>query len=301
MSPPDVPPFEGAALDAYLAATDFDAETRAFILSLAEHGYALIDLGDEARALCDRVIADTEPRFEGGRFNRLQDAWLRSRATRRLAAWPKVQRLLEAAYGRKAFPFQTLNFRQGSQQGLHPDTIHFHSVPERFMCGVWIALEDVEPGAGPLVYRPGSHRLPVMTMRDAGVNAETPTPEHYASHFVGRFAQRLAATGLPEERALVKKGWAFVWAANLAHGGAAVTDPASTRRSLVVHWYFEDCLYFTPMVSDPDAGRLKLRLPDNVATGGWVWPKRDGRSVYPGAVPLVAGLLKRMTRALHRA
>ena len=29
------------------------------------------------------------------------------------------------------------------------------------------------------------------------------------------------------------------------------------------------------------AGRLAVRLPANVATGGWAWPNRDGRPVAP--------------------
>ncbi|WP_374468202.1 phytanoyl-CoA dioxygenase family protein [Phenylobacterium sp.] len=296
-APPEVPPFEGPELDAYLARAGVDAETEAFVRSLAERGYALVDLGDEARTLIDRAVADTDRIFAAQPgMNRIQDAWLRSSAVKRLAAWPKVARLLRAAYGRAGFPFQTLNFLKGSQQGLHPDSIHFHSVPERFMCGVWIALEDVRPGAGPLVYLPGSHRLPVMTMRDAGVNDPRPTPEHYATCFVQRFAERLDAAGLPEERAIIPKGWAFVWAANLAHGGSPLTDPDSTRRSLVVHWYFEDCLYYTPMTSDVEGGRLSLRLPANVATGGWTWPRRNGRRVYPGRNPVLAAVLKRVFR-----
>lgn len=297
---PEVPWFEGDGLEAYLAEGDLDVETTAFVRSMAAHGYALIDLGDDARALCDRAVADTEPYFERHpSANRIQDAWQRSAAVRQLATWPTIGRLLKAAYGRQGVPFQTLNFRRGTQQPLHPDSIHFHSVPERFMCGVWIALEDVRPGAGALTYRPGSHRLPVMTMRDAGVNTDRPTPAHYDSHFVQRFADRLAAAGFPEDLAVIKKGWAFVWAANLAHGGSAVTDPGATRRSLVVHWYFEDCLYYTPVVSDVEGGRLALRLPPNVATGGWAWPKSGGRRIYPGHKPVAAAILKRLFRRLH--
>ena len=51
----------------------------------------------------------------------------------------------------------------------------------------------------------------------------------------------------------------------------------STRRSLVVHCYFEDGYYFTPMFSDMEAGRLKPRLPPDIRTGWWRWPKREGR------------------------
>ena len=33
-------------------------------------------------------------------------------------------------------------------------------MPEGFMCGVWVALEDMDMDNGPLVYYPGSHQLP---------------------------------------------------------------------------------------------------------------------------------------------
>lgn len=131
------------------------------------------------------------------------------------------------------------------------------------------------------------------------MNSDRPTPADYDNHFIRRFAERLEASGLPEELAVIKKGQAFVWAANLAHGGSAVADLRSTRRSLVVHWYFKDCLYFTPVVSDVEAGRLALRLPPNIASGGWAWPRRAGRLVYPGHKQLAAAMFKRLFRKLH--
>lgn len=296
MSLPERPWFETGDVEAYLARAGFDAETEAFVRKMAADGYAAIDLGDAARALCDQAVADTDAWFEGGRKTRVQDAWFRSRAVRDLATNEKVRGLLRAAYGREPFPFQTLNFRAGSQQSLHADTIHFSSVPERFMCGVWIALEDVAPGSGPLIYHPGSHRLPIMTMRDAGVNSAHPTPDDYEPHFVPRFAEKIAASGLPQERAMLKKGWAFVWAANLAHGGSPIETPGSTRRSLVVHCYFEDCLYFTPMTSDPASGRLDLRVPPNVRTGRWAWPTRHGRPARPRLKRVAAALIRDLLR-----
>lgn len=272
---PSTPWFEGDELEAYLARSAFDPVTEKFVRDMARDGVAAVDLGDEARALCDEAIADTEGYFVDG-VTRVQDAWYRSAAVRKLANWPAMRKLLRAAYGRDPFPFQTLNFRQGSQQPIHSDTIHFHSVPERFMCGVWIALEDVRPEAGPLIYHPGSHKLPVMTMRRAGVNHGEPTYEDYIQHYTPRYAEQIEASGLPQTRALLPKGWAFVWAANLAHGGSAIEAPGSTRRSLVVHNYFDGCLYYTPMHSDEVSGRLAMRLPPNVRTGRFKWPGRNG-------------------------
>ena len=287
---------ESSLLDLHLQRTGADSETVAFCTALATYGLETLDLGDEARALCDQAVAETDPYFAQGHVGRVQDAWLRCKAVRRLATHPKVMAMLAAAYGRQPFAFQTLNFRRGTQQAVHSDTIHFHSEPERFMCGVWIALEDIAPGAGPLEYVEGSHRLPVLTMQGSGVNHPEPAPEDYTRHYLPALHGRLAASGLPHATVLPKKGHAVVWAANLAHGGAAITDPASTRRSLVTHVYFRDCLYYTPMTSDPVSDRFSVRLPADVATGGWVWPRRNGRRTAVPAPALVDALKRRVLR-----
>jgi ectoine hydroxylase-related dioxygenase (phytanoyl-CoA dioxygenase family) len=242
------------------------------------------------------VVAETEPYFAAGDVYRVQDAWMRSAAVRRLATHPAILRRLELAYGRRPFAFQTLNFQRGTQQGVHSDAIHFHSAPERFMCGVWIALEDVTQGAGPLEFVPGSHRAPVLTMQDAGVEAARPVLSDYARAYLPALHGLLAEAAAPHSYALPKKGQALVWAANLAHGGAPIADPASTRRSLVVHVYFEDCHYYTPMVSNPAAGVYRTRLPLDVATGRWVWPRRDGRRVGVPAKAFAEAAWRRLAR-----
>ena len=299
---PDRPPVEdGATLGAYLDGLGADAEARAFCHDLARDGVARIDLGDEGRALADRVAAEMDRSFaRHGGAGRIQDAWLRSRAVRKLATLPKVRRLLDLAYGRPAFAFQTLNFRVGTQQHTHSDAIHFHSAPERFMCGVWTALEDIAPGSGPLAYRPGSHKLPVLTMRAAGVNHSPPTAEDYGRTYVPALAARLDASGLPETTAVLKKGEALVWAANLAHGGSPITDPASTRRSLVTHYFFKGCLYHTPMTSDVEDGHYDVRLPTNLQSGGVQWPRgRDGRRVPVHPMVVFRAAKRLLTRRPH--
>jgi hypothetical protein len=278
-SRPATPWFESDQLETYLARGRFDARTERFIRSMAETGGAVLDLGDEAKALCDQAATETDFYFSDGKTHRVQDSWIESRAVRRLARLPQVRKALKAAYGRKPFAFQTLNFLRGSQQHLHSDTVHFSSQPERFMCGVWIALEDVRPDAGPLVYQPGSHTLPILKMQDVGVNAPEPTAGDYETHYVPRFAELIEGLGGVVRPALIKKGQAFVWAANLAHGGSVIEDPASTRRSLVIHYYFDDCVYYTPMLSNESSGRLQLRLPSDISNGLWRWPTRNGRPV----------------------
>ncbi len=287
---------ESDQLEAHLRRVGADEETRGFCRTLAETGLAVLDLGEAGRRLVDQAVADTEPCFQDPAVARVQDAWLRSAAVRRLASLPPLMDVLRTAYGRRPFAFQTLNFHRGTQQPLHSDAIHFHSEPARFMCGVWIALEDISAGSGPLTYACGSHRLPILTMRAAGVDRPRPDGADYDRCYLPALHRQLAAAALAERTCLPRKGQAVVWAANLAHGGSPILDPAATRRSLVAHVYFEDCLYYTPMMSDPERGLYKARLPLDVRTNGWVWPRRDGRRVAVSRDQFAEALLRRVLR-----
>lgn len=278
---PQTPWVESDDLEARLARSGASERAKAFARDLARDGLAILDLGDDMPALCDEIAAETAGHFARPGVTRVHDAWRRSPAIRALATHPVLLECLALAYGRAPFPFQSLNFMRGSQQDTHADALHFHAEPALFMCGVWLALEDVKPGAGPLRYYPGSHRLPVLTMQEAGaVMGAAPhrvTSANYNDTYGPAMLARLAQGGFEARHALLKKGQIAVWAANLAHGGSPILDPGPPRQSLVVHYYFEDCLYYTPMLSTPE--RAYVRLPANIATGGWVWPRRAGRRV----------------------
>ena len=106
----------------------------------------------------------------------VQDAWRVDDDVKSLACNADILALLKKLYGRAPFPFQTLNFRHGSEQHMHTDAVHFSSNPERFMCGVWVALEEVHAGNGPLFYYEGSHRWPIYTNEHIGITASSVDP-----------------------------------------------------------------------------------------------------------------------------
>ncbi|GLJ00339.1 hypothetical protein Sbs19_41560 [Sphingobium sp. BS19] len=56
-----------------------------------------------------------------------------------------------------------------------------------------------------------------------------------------------------------RKGEALIWCANLLHGGSHQNDPRLTRWSQVTHYFFDDCIYYTPAFSDEAIGKLDLR------------------------------------------
>lgn len=175
---------------------------------------------------------------------RIQDAWHVSQNVRAIALAPNVLEVLQELYQRPPMPFQTLYFEIGSEQAPHSDVIHFGSLPGGYMCAAWLALEDVDPGSGPLIYYPGSHRLPEFTMQDVGA-----APLRHNYRLYERFISELIDDHHLEPRtAVLRKGQVGVWAANLLHGGSPIGDARTTRRSQVTHYYFEGCRYFIPIV-----------------------------------------------------
>lgn len=179
---------------------------------------------------------------------RIQDAWRVSRSVKAIARAPRVLALLSDLYGREPLPFQTLNFRVGTEQAAHSDALHFNSMPAGFMCGVWVALEDIDEDNGPLVYYPGSQKLTEVTMQDVGVAATSEAYVNYETYI----QQLIEREGLEPSYGYLRKGQALIWSSNLIHGGARQRDPQRTRLSQVTHYFFAGCQYYTPMHSSPD-------------------------------------------------
>ena len=238
--------------------------------SLNERGYAVLDFPDiDLDARIARIQQNLGPRYGIDFSNpdsdktigerRIQDAWKSDADVYAIATNEAVLELLSKLYGRAAFPFQTLNFPVGTQQEAHSDSVHFSSLPERFMCGVWLAMEDVGPDAGPLFYYPGSHRWPVMTNALIGRRGYGNDLSSAQDPYGPAWRALCDAHNAQEEIFLPRKGQALIWSANLLHGGSRQHDSRLTRWSQVTHYYFDDCIYYTPAFSDEAIGQLRLR------------------------------------------
>jgi ectoine hydroxylase-related dioxygenase (phytanoyl-CoA dioxygenase family) len=177
---------------------------------------------------------------------RILDAWTVHQGVREVARAPRVLDLLRDLYGREPKPFQTLNFKRGSEQRPHSDAMHFNSEPAGFMCGVWVALEDIDADNGPLVYYPGSHMLPEATLAD--VERETGISD--ASGYEDLVAKIIEREGMQEHIGTMRKGEALLWSSNLIHGGAPQSDPERTRWSQVTHYFFEGVKAWRPVHSN---------------------------------------------------
>jgi len=132
---------------------------------------------------------------------------------------------------------QSLLYINGSEQNAHQDTIHLTPYPAGYMCGVWIALEDVQNDSGELFVYPGSQRTPRLTAK--GLNLAKITTADYSTYaaFDRRIGELVEEGGYQSLAYRPKAGEILVWHENLVHGGSRRLNPSITRRSIVGHYF----------------------------------------------------------------
>jgi ectoine hydroxylase-related dioxygenase (phytanoyl-CoA dioxygenase family) len=265
----NIPSAEDSHYISNISSLNITNENAKMLLDFSRDGYVVVDLNiNNFELFSQKIISDLAVHYKGG--HRIQDAHRIQKEVKLLACNKIIESKLEILYGRKPFPFQTLNFDVGTEQATHSDAIHFHSYPERFMCGVWVALEDTDVNNGPLHYYPGSHKLPISTLVDINIAASRKKVfdyYDYDNYYVPMIKDVILKNKINPVEAYLKRGQAFIWATNLLHGGSPIRQNGRTRHSQVTHYYFDDCLYYTPLWSDPVIGKIHYRSPFNISTG----------------------------------
>jgi ectoine hydroxylase-related dioxygenase (phytanoyl-CoA dioxygenase family) len=193
---------------------------------------------------CTQISADLDSLLASGvlktpsKGQRVEKLFEHSKATRDLWSHPEILKLLSAIYDDVALPCQTLNFTHGSQQDVHQDLVHLTPFPSGFMNGVWIALEDVHPDAGPLVVYPRSHKLERLYTRTVPVDKVTTGDwPGFVAKYRPRLQQLLDDAGLEPLVYLPKAGTVLIWHEALAHGGSHRKSDVLTRKSMVSHYF----------------------------------------------------------------
>ena len=269
-----IPLIETPGFDNFVDQLDWTDNEKRAALDLYNDGFAVISFPEpEFDMWADKCIARLTQEIDQDHWKthksgqRLSHAWKYCDEVVKIACHANVIDILSKLYGREAFPFQTLNFAYGSQQHYHSDSVHFSSIPERFMCGVWVALEDVGPDQGPLVYYPGSHKWPILYNDLIGFKTSQSESQAYQDKYHDAWQTLIAKTQIEPKYFHARKGDMLIWAANLLHGGSLHQDIDKTRWSQVTHYYFKGCSYTTPMRSDPQMGNLYLRQVNDIRTG----------------------------------
>jgi ectoine hydroxylase-related dioxygenase (phytanoyl-CoA dioxygenase family) len=246
-----------------------------------ENGYIIVDteISDEEiesvtkdmyKALEDEATKFHADHFQYTESKRLFELWKTSKSTAELCMNKKVNETLSILYNKEPLPFSTINFIKGSNQPLHSDIIHFHTVPSLWMCGVWVALEDVDETNGSLKIIPGSHKWKPYEYDELKLphpddieNGEEVNYRVYEDFLI----QLCKVKKEKPYIAKLKKGQALIWAANLLHGGSnveGVTDFTKTRLTQAQHYFFKGCdEYYHPMFTRKYKGQYATKWCDD--------------------------------------
>ncbi len=129
-------------------------------------------------------------------------------------------------------------------QGYKPGTSQRleHPFPAGYMCGTWIALQDVVSNSGELVVYPGSHRDHRVYLRDTGcakVNGDW-------TEFVAKVVPIWTDIAARYEPLIYrpKKGTVLIWHENLLHAGSVRLDQNLERRSVVIHSFADGAVAY---------------------------------------------------------
>jgi ectoine hydroxylase-related dioxygenase (phytanoyl-CoA dioxygenase family) len=117
-------------------------------------------------------------------------------------------------------------------------------------------MEDIHRDSGPLVYYPGSHRLPYLTSVDIGVPvsagaARTNYDAEYHAKYEPAIARLIAEHDFKPAYFTPSAGDALLWHANLLHGGSPRNAVQHTRKALVCHYFAQGCLTYHDLSTRP--------------------------------------------------
>ncbi len=244
-----------------------------------EHGYVILP-NAVAPETCDAVTADLRRAFEHGdpRLQalrprehvgtplepgtlqakmRVNDIHVYYESARRALFADPIVHFLRLVMSGDPTLLQSLTFEQGSQQEVHRDTAYVVVDPPLALAACWIALEDVQPGSGELMYYDGSHRMDDHLF-SGRYKCWHPDRDGVDQHeaYLGGLAASCEEAGLELKTFLPRQGDVLIWSGDLAHGGSPVTDDSLSRRSLVGHYCPE---WAVPRYFDQFVARSALR------------------------------------------
>ncbi len=246
---------------------------------LNENGFAVFNFSDSKLIeAIHQIPSDFKDKYDWEAWRaekleslRIQDAWQFDSRVNNIASNPQIISLLTSLYGKPAFPFQTLNFAVSSEQSGHSDHVHFSSLPERFMCGVWVAFEDIDETNGPLFYYPGSHKWPSYANEHIGISGfDIGNAYGHYNKYVDLWEALANSHGVQKKYFYAKAGEGLIWASNLVHGGSKMLDRSRTRWSQVTHYFFKGCGFTTPVANDINQGQIYYRDIVDISNGNIV-------------------------------
>ena len=243
-------PDAGSSLEADPRLQQFPPDVRNALRQWPSKGYVILRgcfSIDEVGAInneVDRLIRDKVVDFNfTGR--KIMFAFRHSALLRDVVHDERLTAVLDFMLGKRMKPFQSINFLTGSEQAAHSDSIHMTTYPLGYLAAAWIALEEMTTDNGPLVFYPGSHKLPYLLngTYDHGGNAFVIGDEAYA-RYEQEVAMAIDQGHFERHEFLARPGDVLIWHANLLHGGKKMGISGASRKSMAVHYFADDVVCY---------------------------------------------------------
>ena len=226
-----------------------------------DKGYAVVDLLENE--IIETINFKVEELLKSGNYKENTKIYKYSDGPRIVESWKYINEIsyiandeiikqaLFSLYQRHPLPFSTINFTKGSNQPLHSDYVHFGTKPDGFLCGLWIALEDIKEGSGELQVGEKTNKWPIFKYADYGLKKPTSLNEikNNYSFYEKWVDDKIKSENISVKSFCLKKGQALLWDFNVLHGGASIKDKSLTRKSLVIHYHFDKTIAYNPNFS----------------------------------------------------
>lgn len=221
------------------------------VCELNEDGYTIIRNGFSTE-LADKIVNEFEEwasipenKFVTCQRKRVTNFHIYSKNTLELVTNDKVHNIISKFLNGEHVVYTSLFFREGTSQEYHRDTPHFYTNPIDKYCGVWYALEDINPESGPLKYFKKSHLIDdpnghIIYNKNKDVNNSYPKNNLNSIIEYNQIIEKMCIdNNLTEFNhtnfEVIKKGDIIIWHPRLLHGGSDVINPTLTRYSMVTH------------------------------------------------------------------
>ncbi len=133
-------------------------------------------------------------------------------------------------FGESAKIIQTMYFEGNPATWAHQDTYYLDSSELGRMTAAWVAVEDIQPGAGRFYIYPGSHKIDIsQNGGDFDIAFNHLRYKQLVLDIINKYQLECRAPAL-------RKGDVLFWNAKTIHGSLETSQPQYSRSSLTAHY-----------------------------------------------------------------
>jgi phytanoyl-CoA hydroxylase len=152
------------------------------------------------------------------------------RAGSNLITSTALQGVVSALLGEPGKIVQSMYFEGNPATWAHQDTYYLDGEKLGAMTAAWIALEDIEPGAGRFFIYPRSHLIELALNK-----GEMSIASNHAG-YKKLVLDIIRDNGLECRAPALRKGDVLLWSAKTIHGSMETTQPERSRSSVTAHY-----------------------------------------------------------------